>query len=129
MKMFLVLLFTVVFVGLMGGSVFGEDVTFDGTLKMGYPVDTDIETKHFRTDFNPTYMVESEAGVTVLEVLRAYIGYDVLEDINSEYSLGMEYNANQLYGVFLEHKRVDMRSGLPDYQVTWAGVTMQFGAK
>ena len=128
MKTFLVVFAVLLLLGGMGGPVTAADVATDAFLRAGYPVDSNIDDNdrlHITVD--PQYMVESEAGVTVNKTVRGYVGFDATEDVSDIYSVGAEYFvAKSPFGVFMEHKRFDMKSGMPDYNLTWAGVTFRY---
>ncbi|HDZ25798.1 MAG TPA: hypothetical protein ENH65_04710 [Candidatus Aminicenantes bacterium] len=115
----------------MGGIANSADFSGDAMLRAGYPVDSNIDDNdRLHITVNPQYMAESEAGVTVNKTVRGYVGFDTVEDVSDIYSVGAEYFvAKSPFGVFMEHKRFDMKSGMPDYNLTWAGVTFRYNSK
>ena len=130
-KMSLFLVFVLAAIAILLWSPITQAADVDAFIRAGYPVSSDVEdTGAFTLTVHPDYMIESEAGITVAETIRTYVGFDAVENLSNTYIAGLElYLFKTPVGVFAEYKRFDMKSGLPDYELAWAGLTFRFNTK
>lgn len=128
MKMFFAVIMAVMLIGGMGGVA--QAVDFSGYAKLGYPIDSGIEKTNgeisARLDIDTNYKFESKLNAKINDKLNLYVGFDAGAGVASDdYTFGAEYSVIAPFGVFIEHTDHDMKGGLPDYDVTWAGIVLK----
>ncbi len=120
MKTFVLVSLAVMF--MFVGVAQAVDVT--GYARFGYVVDSNVDNQTVSVTYDPDYVLDSELTLGFTDSLAVRLGLNTTENASINYSAGVDYFiGGSPFGVFIEHTEHDMKAGLPDFDVTWAGIT------
>ena len=100
------------------------DLKLDGYAKLGYIVDSEVSDTQLILEYTPSYQIESEVGLTY-KFVRLYGGVDSLEDVNVDYTGGIEILLLNPVGLYFEHTESDGKNGFPNVDVSMAGIVIR----
>ena len=121
MKTFVLVLVAVLFI--FTGVAQAVDISAEA--RFGYAIDSNVDNNVASLEFDPNYVFEGLIKAKVTDNVTLRLGLDNAQSVSIDYSYGIDYTISGPFGVFIEHTDHDMKGGLPDYDVTWAGVVLK----
>ena len=121
-----IMLMLIIGIAVIWTPIWASAEGFDAEARLSHPIDASIANDTLSVHVDPQYTLDTEVGYTI-KGARAYVGFTRIEDIQDTTSFGLDYLfADTPIGTFVRHDNYNMKSGLPDYDLTHVGLVLRY---